>query len=261
MSAIAYNGNVYVGDVDFQETEGSGGMSVDPWGFDTIQREYEGGNSALASFLTGLVGSFTVQSQSGPVFIDRTRLIQDTDYPALYLTEYSVEPGRAYSKVKTTSKGVFNGKAPQPVIEYGTKSQQVTLPFIGDEAGVTNGINASFVYTAPYATIRYIAKLRPTGPLFKSKLSTGSNTVQITARTGAAGGIQFFRGRTITNALGTVSSANIVGALQAYNAVIEIISESWDVKPLGQWWQVTEQNQVILTPLDLANSGWIYQLA
>ncbi len=258
--SITYRGNVYVGDYSFQETETSGSTSVDPWGFDTLQREFEGGNSELQNFVTGLTGALTVQAISGTITLDRTRLIQDPAYPSLYVTDYSIEPGRTYSKVKITSKGVYNGKIPKPTIKYGTKAQSVTLPFIGDELGVTNGVNATFTYTAPYATFTYVTKKKPTGPLYKSKLDAGGNVLQVIARTGAAGSIAFFRGRTVTNALGTVSSAAIAGGLRQYNAVIEVVNESWDVSPLGQWWQVTEQNQAILTPLDLANSGWIYQL-
>lgn len=253
---------IYTGNVTFEETEKSGQLGVDLWGADTLTREYEGSKALLDGFLASFritIAGFSARFGT-PIVLDRSRQMQDRSFPDLYMTEFNVQPSRAFAKVTCTFKGVFNGRKPQPVIDYGTRTQQVTLPFIGDEAGVTNGISASFIYKAPFARYRYLAKRKPVRPLFQSKLEP-TEGIQVVARTGAAGSLKFFKGRTITNRSSNLSSAPIGGDLNCYNAVVECIPDEFTVVPVGTWWEVTEVNQAILTPLDLATNGWAFQLA
>jgi hypothetical protein len=252
---------IYKGNVGFEETENSGDMSVDLWGADVLTREWEGSKVLLQTFLASFKITIAGFFQNGqPVVVDRSRQIQDKQLRDMYLTELSISPGRAFAKVRGTFKGVTNGRKPLPVVHYGTKAQQVTLPFIGDELGVTNGISTSFQYQAPYTQFLYLSKRKPRGPLFRGRTEFVENALQISARTGAAGNIKYFRGKTLTSNFSNVSSTGISGGLNCYNAVVECLNQEFDVKPIGTWWEVTETNQILLTPVDLSNSGWSYQL-
>lgn len=251
---------VYVGDVTFQETENSGQLGVDLWGADALKREWEGSKVLLATFLSKFKLTMTGFINGQTVNIDRSRQIQDHQFRDLWMTGANISNGRAFSKVSAAFTGVFNGRKPQPVIEYGVKAQQVTLPYIGDQFAQTNGLSASFTYMAPFTTYRYLTKQRPNGPIFKGKLQPVNDAIQIVTRTGAVGDVKFFKGRTLTGNSGVASSQAIIGNVNAYNAVVECITQEFSVRPQGAWFAVSETNQATLTPLDLANSGWVYQL-
>jgi hypothetical protein len=253
---------LYVGDATFQETESSGRMGTDLFGADVLTREWEGSKELISDFIADSF-RFTITGSVGngrPIVIDRSRKIQDRELRAMYLTEFNVEKSRAFAKITGTFRGIANGRKPEVVISYGTKATSVTLPYIGSELGVGNGISASFTYYAPYATYRYLTKDKPTKPQNLGRVENMKAGIRVAARTGAAGPLVAFKGRTLTNQSPNVMSRSITGGLNAYNAVIECINEEWDVQPLGSWWEVTETNQIILTPLDLASGGWAFQV-
>ncbi len=80
-------------------------------------------------------------------------------------------------------------------------------------------------------------------------------------QTGPPGPLVFFKGKTLTNNQASVSATDIEGAVSSYNAVIEVVPDDYTWKPIsGGWWEVSETNSIILTPLNLANRGWVTQL-
>lgn len=237
-------------------------MRTDLFGADVLTREWEGRKDLIDEFIADSF-RFTITGSVGngrPITIDRSRKIQDREMPSLYLTEFSIDKARAFAKITGTFRGIANGRKPEIVISYGTKATSVTLPYIASELGQTNGISASFTYYAGYTTYRYLTKDKPTKPQNLGRVENMKYGIRIASRTGAAGQLVLFKGRTLTNQSPNVMSRTITGSLNAYNGVIECINEAWDVQPLGNWWEVAETNNLIITPLDLASGGWSFQV-
>jgi len=235
---------VYVGDCAFAETTGSV-LSIDPWGMDRLSRRIEGRSDQLPEYLATLA---------------RKRGVKDSVYPQLLMVDYDISMEGALCRSTVNYAGVFDGKEPQVVEDYGTRSQSITLPLIGDELGISSGNSATFSYNAPYSTFRYPSREQPKGPKYKSRVAYINGAIQVTSRTGAGGDIAYFLGNSVTNASGNVQSIRTDGTANHYNAVIEVVNQEFTVTPVGSWWSVTETNEMILTPLNLAQSGWVYQL-
>ncbi len=104
---------VYVGNVQFEETEASGGLAVDPWGFDVLTREWAGAAYLLDGFLSTLGATVTGYDAAGNpiIIIMRGRRVRDTVYPQLFLTTISVSVERAFAKVSSSFRGVSDGRS------------------------------------------------------------------------------------------------------------------------------------------------------
>lgn len=227
---------LYVGNVGFQEAEGSGGLTVDPWGADVIGRTYEGRTSLLAAFAATF---------------GRDRRVADTTYPQLFVTGYQTEIGRSFSKLTTTAKGILNGKPPEPFITNSMQTEEVNLEFI-DGSGTSTGLTSSFTYLAPVRTYVYYSRVDPVEQRFPGLIRTRGAAFRVTNQNGAAGGLGIFKGKSI-NSASISSSTNIGGKFDAYNAVAEC-NGTLESEPIGLWFRVTEKNTGSLVPLGFANS-------
>jgi len=88
--STTYGNLIYVGDIAFAETENSGRMTIDPWGIDSLTREWMGGRSEIESFLDNIgQGGITVVYSQNPVagvtaILDRSRSIADANFPQMF---------------------------------------------------------------------------------------------------------------------------------------------------------------------------------
>jgi len=227
----------------FQETVGSV-LNVDPWGLDTLTRRING------------------RSDQGPAYIAtlaRKRTVTDSVYKTLYMVDYSITMDGAIWDATLTFKGVINSTLqPDPIIEKGYRVQNITLPFFGSEA---TGINATFSLTVPYTRYMYALQEEPTAPRFRGRVKVTKDSLQIVGRAGAAGNLVIFAGKFLnTGVPGVISGGAISSSINSYNAVAESVTTQFDARQVGQWWEVTENNEVVIQPLDLAQAGYTAQL-
>jgi len=251
----------YVGDCSFKEMPQSGSIEIDPWGMDKLTRVWSGKNSDLDTFLDNIgQGGIEVVYSQNPVagvtaILDRSRTIADSLYPQMFAVSFSIDIARAFAVVTANYRGVSTGKLPPPVPSFGYRTQSVTLEYGIDGSGIT----ATFQYNAPYSTYTYVTRKQPRKAIYKSKLEYLQDSIQIVSRTGAGGVVKYFVGPSVTNKSGNTQNINNGGTAGHYNAVVEVIG-TLDAQPDGQWWNVVETNEMILTPLNLSNDGWAYQL-
>lgn len=92
----------YVGDCEFDETEDSGMLTEDFWGMDELTRIFEGRNDLLVPFILKFKKKYF-----------------DDEFPQLGLTNRVIVPGRAFTKVTLTYKGLLDNDLPDPVVEGG----------------------------------------------------------------------------------------------------------------------------------------------
>jgi hypothetical protein len=240
---------VFIGDCTYKEVAGAE-LDVDPWGMDRLVRHIEGRVDQLPTYLATL---------------KRRRDIKDSIYPDLVMVNYHIAMGRATAKADLYFGGILGGSGangiPEPVPKFGMHRESVTIPFIGDVLGQTNGISATFEYEAPTATYLYSTREKPTALKYRGKLDVTKETLQIISRTGAAGAWIIFRGRTFKSpGASKIGGLIINGTANAYNMVAQVFTDSWDYEQVGQWWQCREVNVAVLQPLDLANAGFVYQI-
>jgi hypothetical protein len=233
----------FLGDMAFQETVGSV-LNVDPWGMDTLTRRVNGKSTAGVAYIATLA---------------RKRTIRDSEYTTLYLVDYSVTMNGAIYDATLTYKGIINSTVTtEPVIESGYRVQQITLPFFGSEA---TGITATFTIAVPWSRFRYVTPSKPSTPLYRGQVQVTKDALQIMGRSGAAGNLVIFAGKFLNSGIpGIVSGNDLANELNAYNAVAESITTQFERVPVGQWYQVTENNEVVIQPLDLAQAGYTAQL-
>jgi hypothetical protein len=234
---------IFLGNMAFEETTGSV-INVDAWGFDTITRKVNGKSTAGVAYIATLA---------------RKRTIRDIDYPNLFLVDYSASLDGAVWNVTLTYKGILGSSVPtEPVVESGYRVQQITLPFFGSEA---TGINATFELTVPWSRFEYYCPTKPSQPLYRGQVQVTKDSLQIMGRSGAAGNLVIFAGKFLnTGVPGVVAGSTIAENLNSYNAVAESFTTQFDRVPVGQWWRVTENNEVVIQPLDLAQAGYTAQL-
>lgn len=261
MSTTTYGGLIYVGDPSFVETENSGRMTIDPWGMDSLTREFMGGRGELESFLDSVgQGGIQVVYSQNPIagvtaILDRSRSIADANFPQMFAKDIQIDIDRSWAKITIQYRGVNNGRLPPPVVKFGYRVQSVTLPFGTDDSG----ISATFNFNATYATYTYVTRKQPRAAIFKSKLEYLRDSIQIVSRSGAGGQVAFYRGPSLTNKSGNTQNIPATGKPGHYNAVVEVVG-TIDAQPDGQWWNCVETNELIITPLSLSNYGWVYQL-
>lgn len=236
---------IFLGDMAFQETVGST-LNVDPWGMDTLTRKVDGKSPAGVSYIATLA---------------RKRNVYDSTYTSLYMVDYSVAMLGPIWEVTITFKGIINSIVQtEPVFESGTRRQQVTVPFIFDEAGVTSGVQAVFTYLAPFSRVQYVTPEEPTAPRYRGRVHVTKDSLSIVGRSGAAGDYAIFAGRYLNTSVPNIQAGgNVLGNLHCYNMVANSFS-SMEWKPVGQWWMVTEENEVLIQSLDLANAGFSVEL-
>lgn len=234
---------IYLGKMAFQETTGSV-LNVDPWGFDTLTRKVNGRSDQGVAYIATM---------------KRSRTIRDSTYPTLFLVDYSVSMDGAVWNVTLTYKGIINSTTKTENVPHGGyRVQEITLPYFGNE---TTGINATFGYVAPFNRIMYILPEKPKAPLYRGQVEVTKDSLQIVSRTGARGDLVIFAGRFLnTGVPGIINGNQIANRATSYNAVAESITTQFDYEPVGQWWAVTENNEIRLQPLDLQNSGYLVQL-
>lgn len=236
---------IFLGDMAFQETVGST-LAVDPWGMDTLTRHVNGRSDQGVAYIATLA---------------RSRTVYDPTYTTLYLVDYSVQMNGAIWEVTLTFKGIINSDVQtEPVFEGGDRKQQVTVPYIGDEIGQQTGIQATFTYLAPYTVVLYVLPNKPTAPRYRGQVQVTRDSLSIIGRTGAGGDYAIFAGKYLKTGVPNIINGPInLGNARFYNMVADSFSEmKW--KQVGQWWEVEEQNEVLLLPLDLANSASVYEL-
>lgn len=234
---------IFLGDMAFQETVGSV-LSVDPWAADTLTRKVNGKSTAGVAYLATLA---------------RSRTIRDATYTHMYLTDYSAAFNGAIWEVTLIYKGIYNGQnQTDPVRDKGTRVQSITLPFFGSEA---TGINATFQLVVPWTRFVYFTPTEPKAPRYRGQVSVTKDSLQIVGRSGAAGNLVIYAGKYLNTGVPNVVSGNSISStLNAYNAVAESVTTQFEAKPYGQWWEVVENNEVVIQPLDLAQAGYTAQL-
>jgi len=247
---------VYVGDCSFQETENSGQLVVDPWGIDTLTREWEGRKDLLDEFLVDIAPT-SVAARAGTISLDRSRTVADEQYRQMFMTQVSVDIGRAFAKITSTFRGISDGRKPSPKIETSCRLQEVTLPYVANGAVTTQ--TGTFTYNALSTTFAYWQREVPSARQYQGKIFGLKGGLNIVTKTGIPGTIKFYKGQTLTSSISNLTSLANQGAPDAYNANVECFPDEWTITPEGQWWQVVESNSLVLTPFDFLQNGWIIQ--
>lgn len=235
----------FVGTTAFTEQPGAQ-LTVDAWGMDTLVRKYKGSRTLLPAFLATYA---------------KSRAKVDSEYTWLSHQSHSADIDRAYATVSVQFKGIqgstnSGGIGLPPVRDTVLKTQEVQLQYIGDTLGQSTGAVANITYVAPSTTIRYVRRGRPKKQSFKGDLELTEEAISIVARNGFPGSIQLFAGATWKRELkdsGSRPSLTPVGAIQAYNGVIEVITTQFSFTPAGLWYECVEVNEARVVPLDLAN--------
>lgn len=224
---------------DFAEQPGAT-LSVDLWGMDTITRRYTGRLDKVATELAKY---------------KRRRDVKDTVYPGLFATEYTMTEN-PLAELSVTFKGFVDNKVPEPVLESGTRRQQVTLSFTGDTPGEVTSETMTVTYISPYTTFTYFLKSKPTAPKYRNKVELTTDSMQIVSLSGDPGrNFKFVRGGDLN---GSTSGALLKGDPNSFNAAVEIHTDLGYSK-IGGWYRVIESNQLQLTQLPIANNKRIIQ--
>lgn len=178
------------------------------------------------------------------------------NYPWATLTDISTTPGRAFSFINLTYKGVANSMLPQPFAKGGTRLQSVTIPYIGDTLGESTGAVATFEYQAPYTTWHYVTRGRPEYAQEK-RLYVTRDSIKIINRSGSPGSLVLFKGKSIESSeIFAGETLTSQGQIQCYNGLVEGIVSSLDFAEVGNnLWECSQTNEVRIVPLDIVNSG------
>ena len=232
----------YVGDTTFAE-DADAVFTVDAWGMDSLTRRFKGANTLLSDFLEDYA---------------KDRTVADADFPYMFHSSHSATIGRAFSTVTIEYKGLINskpGNTPEdlpPVFKSGYRTQDVSLPYVGDTIGQTTGAVAEITYSAPFTQIMYVTREVPKTRRFRNILESFEEGIQLLARRGSPGDITIHAGKTWKQSVGTVG-LDVIETVQHYNGVAEVIPTQFEWEQAGQWYQVIETNEARVVPLDLAN--------
>lgn len=230
---------VYIGDCSFTEVADRQ-YEIDPWNMDTVTINVEGRVDQLPLYLSTLL---------------RRRDVQLAGLPGLYMISYAVTAGRTMARAQVRFTGIYTNDIPDPVLSAGYRTQTVTLSNLQAES-----IQATFEYISPYTRIMYAVKDKPLVQKYRGAVAFSADALQVVSRTGAAGNLKIFGGRYLNTQAKRDLSLPLTGAADSYNAVAESVTNQFDVEHVGQWYRVTENNEIRLQPLDLWNAGFSAQL-
>lgn len=237
MSATIDNetfGVTYVDDCDFREVTGAS-LTVDPWGLDVLVRRRRGRADELADEIA---------------LYKSKRTIRDRVYKDLVLTEYNATHEGAFATVDLTFKGVFDGRTREPNIKDGTRAASVQLNRMSAVIGTLSGQTMTANYYAPYLSAMYVRKEKPLLPQFRNRIDFRGEAMELFGHTGFVSNVSYFKGRVLAGTAARGRTTALTGIASAYNAVIEIYTPQFERKQVGEWWEVTETNEVRIVPLE-----------
>ncbi len=177
-------------------------------------------------------------------------------YPWATLTDLSTTPGRAFSYINLTYKGVANSMLPEPVGKGGVRRHTVTIPYIGDTLGESTGAVATFDYLAPYTQWYYLTRGRPEYARERRSYVT-RDSLKILNRSGSPGSLVLFRGKSIESSeIFAGETLTSQGQLQCYNGLVEGVVSDLSFQEIGNnIWECSQTNEVRIVPLDIVNAG------
>jgi hypothetical protein len=232
----------YVGDTSFEEMEDAS-LSVDAWGIDTLTRKFKGANTGLQAFL---------------VEYAKDRTVADSIYPYMFHNKHTATIGRAFTEVTIEYKGMVNWRATDspddlpPVISSGVRATDASIPYIGNTLGQTTGAVAEVTFMSPYTRVMYVTRERPIRQKYRNFLELTEEGLNIVSRRGSVGNIKIHAGKTWKQA-SEAKGLDVVGVLQHFNGVAEVVTTQFEWAPAGQWFEVTETNEARVFSLDAAN--------
>ncbi len=236
--------SIYIGDCSFAEVEGRQ-YAIDPWSLDNVTVFIEGRRDHLATYMATM---------------KRKRNIPLDGFPGLFLMNYDITDGRSMAKAAVHYAGVYTNEIPEPVFTPGYRTQSVTLPFILTAGGDASAITSTFEYIAPFTRVMYAVKENSLTPQYRGYVKLAKGALQIVSRSGAAGALAIFKGKYLNTQTANQISPQLTYTANCYNAVAESVTPTFDIEPVGQWYRITEMNEVRLIPLDLVNAGYSEQI-
>jgi len=228
-------------------------LAIDAWGLDTITRKYSGKVANVPDFIASL---------------RRSRDKPDYLYPALTLTNYTINHGRAWAEVDITYKGAFDGKLPDPVYSGGSSTLNVQLEW---QDNVLKQLAAAFqreytapttqlTYKAPFVNVRYVTREVPKAPKFGG-LNGADLLVSIVNQTGARGRIEIVpigqpRVQNVPIIAGLPTPTALPPKEHAFNGISNIVTDGPGYTQVGKFYECEERNQLVIMPFDFAALIW-----
>ena len=234
-------------------------LSIDAWGLDTITRKYRGKEANVPDFIAS---------------IRKNRNKPDYLYPALTLTNYTINHGRAWAEVDITYKGTFDGKLPDPVYSGGVSTLNVQLEL--QDTGLRNlaiayGIQytaptTQLTYKAPFVNVRYVLREPPKKAMFEDDLNKLDPVISVVNQTGARGGIEIVplgqpRVQNIPIIAGLPTPTALPPKENLFNGIANVVTEGPSYTQEGKFYLCEEKNQLTIMPFDFAALLWNLNLS
>lgn len=216
-------GVIYVGNCEFEEIADFQ-LGKTAFGMDTITRSFAGRSDKLNAFLRKMSTGTS-----------------DVEYPGFKSRGVSVNRDGPFHRVTVEFIGLYNDVLPEVPPESGWRRQSSTFHQQGG-TGV-----AEVEYAAPFTTYRYIAREKPVAQKFRGQLDLLGAAWEVYQIKGAKD-VQFFEVQPLGRIGGVVSGAQTVTG--KYNWVREVVTSIFTPKAAGNYWEVEEQNEGRMLPVD-----------
>jgi hypothetical protein len=226
--------NVYVGNCEI-EPNGQSSGHVDPYGMDRFSRTYEGRSDKLQAFLK--------QWPKGK---------PDIEFRQLKLIDSAISDNGRFVQVTHNFAGLKDGNLRDPVVSSSLRTQTVTLESF---EGTTT---ADFEYKAPVTTYRYVATKEPEQPRFEGKIRLEKMSWQMRKQNGGLD-IPIWQVHKISEFGGNVTYSDTRAGY--FNYARDIMQSDFRVDPVGEYWEVTEQNEGMIIAVQRNNfPKWLQPL-
>jgi hypothetical protein len=236
---ITLNGRQYnvtfVGDcdIDFSDPVAGSVLTVDAFGLDSLERPYK----------VRIDRKTVVQGQ-----LSRLKGKQDFEFKTMALTGWTEREEGPFVVFTVTFKGLFDNKIPNPKFSGGFSLQRGTSSMTGATlAGLPalQGASVDIEYLAPFTTVKYVRRERPTQPQFANDIITGDIIYQ-SVDGESTGIINIYATRNQFD-----GDRPQVAQNGRYNMkkVVQIKGPTWE--QVGLWYECQETHEMILQPFDM----------
>lgn len=221
-------GVVYVGDTDFALDEEESG-SPDQFGLYRTRRPLRGNSELLWQALRAL-----------------RKGTPHPDLPSLKLArDPAFQRGPRFSTIECEYVGLLTDALPSPIRSMGLREATSQVNREGSAE------TADIFYRAPTTTYRYILRRQPKKPIFAGRLLQTEMDWEVLEYRGPTGtdGQDFHE-----VALPTASTITRTAFVpNRYNYARTVVTSMFDAQEVGDYWEVTEQNEGRIRKIDRAD--------
>lgn len=234
--SITLNGSPYTvtyssGVLDDYEEQPGAVLTTDPYGIDYITRRY-----------CGRLDKYERELDK----YKRRRDFPDPFHAGLFAIDWTMDLDSPFPQLVVKFAGIRGGVPPEPTEKGGIRAQTVQLKYSGASL-VSTSESATFRYKAPYVTFKYALRERPKAAKYRDRIHWSADALELKQMSGDdSRSLNWLQGGSLG---GAISKTPPGGKSNSYNGIIEIWTPQLDYDQVGQWWQITETNEVQLLPL------------